>query len=557
MHPILADGGELTIMRDLAAFTYGTWDVEWPDSVPEENRPVIRDDRQHGYVYRMPKQVGRMGRRFVRADVTITAAEYTPQATPIAHSGASDVEHTLDEATKRTEGNVFLERAVTRAGLGMLVPYKDFDVDDVLPVDVWGKIIERPVTSIDVITERGAVIDWRVHFGDALVGDEASRGRANAEIFRTIAQERRERIREVGEVRQEAQAAQQELEVTIEEQGKALQSEIDETATGLEAVRSALHGEGSSQAEILSQMRRLQERLAGDPATQGQGLLGGYLHTNTALWDLQNEVNEAQQSINDQLQEADKQQWEMLQELEQRDRETKEMFSQMGSTRRVIVTKQRSSDPDVTLVPQGELEEDHWWAADVPVDPSTTILVIWYQDDGEGNVVPMRQRFLSDFREGVQRLTAVAHNDRLMAIDITRLPGEVKRIDVVDLTASTPRGEWVKAWDRVWVRGEETTDLSVRASVEWPGAWGWHRLELRKNNRVITTVPFEGRSTLFRKRVGLHSLSANNIAMAPGDTISLWVRSSGANHTHTAMFRNGKIHGSFTVKGEQEQDEEG
>lgn len=312
MHPILADGGELTVMRDLAAFTYGTWDVEWPDSVPEENRPVIRDDRQHGYVYRMPKQVGRMGRRFVRADVTITAAEYTPQATPIAHSGASDVEHTLDEATKRTEGNVFLERAVTRAGLGMLVPYKDFDVDDVLPVDVWGKIIERPVTSIDVITERGAVIDWRVHFGDALVGDEASRGRANAEIFRTIAQERRERIREVGEVRQEAQAAQQELEVTIEEQGKALQSEIDETATGLEAVRSALHGEESGNPDLVSQLVAVNAQLQRLGAEQQPSLMLAFVELSTKLWEAQDAINETnrlfraqQEALNQKFEEQD------------------------------------------------------------------------------------------------------------------------------------------------------------------------------------------------------------------------------------------------------------
>lgn len=65
MRPLVADGGELTVLRSLAAYSYGQWSVEWPDSVPEEQRPELPDEREFGYVAKLDKEPGRMGRRFV------------------------------------------------------------------------------------------------------------------------------------------------------------------------------------------------------------------------------------------------------------------------------------------------------------------------------------------------------------------------------------------------------------------------------------------------------------------------------------------------------------
>lgn len=139
MHPLVADGGEMTVLRDLAAFSYGRWSVDWPESVPEDQRPELPDDRDFGYAAKLKQEPGRFGRRFVRADVSITAQDFDEAGKPIPFSGESDAEQVLDDASSRTDGDVFFEREITRAGLGALQPRVDFDVDSVVPVLIWGK----------------------------------------------------------------------------------------------------------------------------------------------------------------------------------------------------------------------------------------------------------------------------------------------------------------------------------------------------------------------------------------------------------------------------------
>lgn len=207
MHPLIADGGEMTVLRDLAAFSYGRWSVDWPESVPEDQRPELPDGRDFGYASKLKKDPGRFGRRFVRADVTIKAQDFDEAGKPIPFSGESDVEETLDDAAKRTDGDVFFEREITRAGLGALVPRVDFDVDSVVPVLIWGKTIPAPVTSIEDVVEQGAVVDYRVHVGGQLLQDDAARERANREVEATIAQERRERVKAVSKERKARTAA--------------------------------------------------------------------------------------------------------------------------------------------------------------------------------------------------------------------------------------------------------------------------------------------------------------------------------------------------------------
>lgn len=207
MHPLVADGGEMTVLRDLAAFSYGRWSVDWPESVPDEQRPELPDDRDFGYASKLKRDPGVFGRRFVRADVSIKAQDFDKAGKPIPFTGESDVEETLDDAAKRTDGDVFFEREITRAGLGALVPRVDFDVDSVVPVLIWGKTIPSPVTSIENVVEAGAVVDYRVHVGGQLLQDDAARERANREVERTIAQERRERVKAVSKAQSTATSA--------------------------------------------------------------------------------------------------------------------------------------------------------------------------------------------------------------------------------------------------------------------------------------------------------------------------------------------------------------
>lgn len=232
MHPLIADGGEMTVLRDLAAFSYGRWSVDWPESLPDEQRPVLPDDRDFGYASKLKRDPGRFGRRFVRADVTIKAQDFDEAGKPIPFSGESDVEETLDDAAKRTDGDVFFEREITRAGLGALQPRVDFDVDSVVPVLIWGKTIPSPVTSIEDVVEQGAVVDYRVHVGGQLLQDDAARERANREIEATIAQERRERVKAVSKERKARTAA-------IASESRRSDAYADSVASGVESRLSA------------------------------------------------------------------------------------------------------------------------------------------------------------------------------------------------------------------------------------------------------------------------------------------------------------------------------
>ena len=228
MHPLIADGGEMTVLRDLAAFSYGRWSVDWPESVPDEQRPELPDDRDFGYASKLKQDPGRFGRRFVRADVTIKAQDFDDAGAPLPFTGESDVEETLDDAAKRTDGDVFFEREITRAGLGALVPRVDFDVDSVVPVLIWGKTIPSPVTSIEDVVEQGAVVDYRVHVGGQLLQDDAARERANREVEATIAQERRERVKAVSKERKARTAA-------VAAESRRSDAYADSVASGVES----------------------------------------------------------------------------------------------------------------------------------------------------------------------------------------------------------------------------------------------------------------------------------------------------------------------------------
>lgn len=279
MYPLVADGGEVTVLRDLAAFSYGSWSVDWPESVPEEQRPELPDDRDFGYALKLKEPPGRMGRRFVRANVSITAQDFDNEGQPVPFSGESDVEQVLEEAAERVDGDVFFEREITRAGLGALVPRVDFDVDDVVPVLIWGKTIMSPVTSIEDVAEAGAVVDYRVHVGGQLLRDDAARERANREVERTIAQERRERVESVAKERKARK--------------QAISAESSARRADVESVRGVLTGGGESQASLLASLEGLNRQLRRNGEEPAPGLIPAYLQMNTQLWQAQQEINEA------------------------------------------------------------------------------------------------------------------------------------------------------------------------------------------------------------------------------------------------------------------------
>lgn len=284
MHPLIADGGELSILRTVASHAWGRWEVEWPDSVPEDSQNLPPEGKELGFLHALPAAPsGRLARRFVRADVSITAAEYTLEGEIIPLSGFSDVEQVLDAAASRTEGAAFVERDINRSGLGALIPRVDFDVGDVVPVMVWGKILRLPVTLIEAVTSEGAVIDWSVHVGSQVV-DSAAREQSLLALKRDIAVERRERLRDSGEVRTAARVAQATADTAVEDARRLTES---------------LSGSGATTATVFEQLEQLTDDLEGQGLPALEGLLPNYIALNTRLWQQQDEINALQVEIND------------------------------------------------------------------------------------------------------------------------------------------------------------------------------------------------------------------------------------------------------------------
>ena len=283
MHPLVADGGELSILRTVASHAWGRWEVEWPDSVPEDSQNLPPEGKELGFIHALPAAPsGRLARRFVRADVSITAAEYTLEGEIIPLSGFSDVEQVLDAAASRTEGGAFVERDINRSGLGALVPRVDFDVGDVVPVMVWGKILRLPVTLIEAVTSEGAVIDWNVHVGSQVV-DSAAREQSLLALKRDIAVERRERLRDSGEVRTAARVAQATADTAVEDARRLTES---------------LSGPDATTATVFEQLEQLTDDLEGQGLPALEGLLPNYIQLNTRLWQQQDEINALQAEIN-------------------------------------------------------------------------------------------------------------------------------------------------------------------------------------------------------------------------------------------------------------------
>lgn len=196
--PLIAPGGSLTIASRMAAFTWGSWAVTWPEGY--DAPPAPADDRELGFIAKLGdghRPVERFGRAFVRADAQIDAVQHV-----------SNVEKILDTAEKRVSGDVGFSRDIETAGLVGQVPGEDFTVGDLVPVRVWNRVLHgQLVTKVTHVGSVSEPVGWRVHVGDQLIYDADALRTASSEVERTIAQERRETNGRLDEVRQTASEA--------------------------------------------------------------------------------------------------------------------------------------------------------------------------------------------------------------------------------------------------------------------------------------------------------------------------------------------------------------
>ncbi|MBE7338131.1 hypothetical protein [Corynebacterium aurimucosum] len=186
---LVADSASVTILRSLASTAYGTYSLSVPEGVNiEDIYTFAAPGNEIGYVASLgSKRVGGMFRRFIRADVAVTAADASnPDWGP-----ASDVDEKLQEAAERTSGDFFLESDITIVGLGPWVPFVDFDLGDLVHVEIWGQAVLLPVTRIEPIISDHDIVDWKVHVGGQLIDDNDAREAENATIYKALIEDRR------------------------------------------------------------------------------------------------------------------------------------------------------------------------------------------------------------------------------------------------------------------------------------------------------------------------------------------------------------------------------
>ena len=501
MHPLIADGGEMTVLRDLAAYSYGQWSVDWPESVPDDQRPELPDDRDFGYASKPDRQPGVFARRFVRADVDITAQDFDDAGAPIPFTGESNVEETLDDTSRRTEGDVFFEREITRAGLGALVPRVDFDVDSIVPVLIWGKTIMSPVTSIEDVVELGTVVDSRVYVGGQLLLDDEARERANREIERTIAQERRERVESVSKERKARKSAIASESARSDAYADAVGERVSDSLTAElqaygEKVKEAKNYVDPATQQVVDFWSEENQNNFNKAVQLTLSAQDAYNDINNIKWLSQDAWNEQQEKINAQNEEfqrltkqLDAQQSEQIKQLSAVQQQMAE--ESQGQIRELMATRADSSDPQIRPTPRAD-GKPGWQVTLTDMVRGALFHIQWYDVKGTtntgGSIVEPTAQVVNTLSTNAKSYTLQCGSNEYIYVRWVRQAKKQVSVDKSDGGWDVPRSSWeyIMSYPAPSTTARQVT---LRLKVTWAAATydDSYSIRIRAGNRTLKT----------------------------------------------------------------------
>lgn len=191
MARMISPGGKVIIGRRTANWVWGTFETVLP--VGEEQMEM--DTRiADGLVYRPDdRRAGRFDLTWVRADVRIDM-----------NAAKSDLEATLDQASRRTEGGIFYTAEISGPGLGRSVPGRDYRVGDWAEILMWGLVLDLMVTEIRLLSTRDDPLGVAVRVGGQPLQDPESQRKRVSDLHTQIMTERRRGILEAQRLQEQA-----------------------------------------------------------------------------------------------------------------------------------------------------------------------------------------------------------------------------------------------------------------------------------------------------------------------------------------------------------------
>ncbi|MCZ9297043.1 hypothetical protein [Corynebacterium yonathiae] len=495
---LIADSAQVTVLRSLASTAFGKYSLALPEGVDlEDVYEVSAAGNELAYVSSLgsKRRVGGMFRRFVRADVNITAQgeDMVP---------ASDVERVLDEAAKRVSGDFFLESDITRAGLGPWVPMVDFQVGDIANVEIWGRVVPLAVTRIEPKRTDHSDNDWSVHVGGQLLSDSEARLAENTDIYNAVVSDRRELAGLDGKIR----------------------TETNNRKADVESVRGVLTGEGEGQEDLLASLAGLNEQLQKTQASPQPGLIPAYIALNTRLWEVQQEVNAKNEEFQRLTAELDAQQSEQIEQMQEVQKQ--QALESQGRMRELMATPGGTSDPNVKVT----REANGSWRFSVEDAVKGSMLhAKWYKGTfGEGESVTV------DFEDiRVIDSDVLSFNPPLSTPYIFLRWAEAQKKQVTVDRFSGPWSISRSTWSNVLTvnaPAKTAEQVALRLKVTWSAATydDTYGIRIRAGGRVLQERMMEhlGPWSFLENGRRWMSVTVSNATVEPGEDITVDVYST-------------------------------